>query len=144
MLHFLYGKKTISILVNHSIEKTGTFVLQIPNYDPFVDLLEVYSARELIHMIFEESNFRIDDLTVVHVGKWRLQGLLADSMHKNGIFLAGDAAHAYPPAGGFGMNSGFQDIHELVHAIFLTNKNKNVDENKIYSDYSQNRRKINF
>jgi 2-polyprenyl-6-methoxyphenol hydroxylase-like FAD-dependent oxidoreductase len=40
-------------------------------------------------------------------------------MHKNGIFLAGDAAHAYPPAGGFGMNSGFQDINELIHAIYL-------------------------
>jgi putative polyketide hydroxylase len=45
-------------------------------------------------------------------------------MHKNGIFLAGDAAHAYPPAGGFGMNSGFQDIHELVHKLFLASKNK--------------------
>jgi 2-polyprenyl-6-methoxyphenol hydroxylase-like FAD-dependent oxidoreductase len=32
-------------------------------------------------------------------------------MHKNGIFLAGDSAHAYPPAGGFGMNSGFQDVN---------------------------------
>lgn len=48
MLHFVYGKKTIGILVNHSIDKTGTFVIQIPNYEPFVDLLEVYSARDLI------------------------------------------------------------------------------------------------
>lgn len=53
----------------------------------------------------------LDDLSVIHIGKWKLQGVLADSMYKNNIFLAGDAAHAYPPAGGFGMNSGFQDIH---------------------------------
>lgn len=50
-------------------------------------------------------------MNVIHVGKWKLQGLIADTMYKNGIFLAGDAAHAYPPAGGFGMNSGFQDIN---------------------------------
>jgi 2-polyprenyl-6-methoxyphenol hydroxylase-like FAD-dependent oxidoreductase len=41
-------------------------------------------------------------------------------MYKNNIFLAGDAGHAYPPAGGFGMNSGFQDINELAHSIYLT------------------------
>jgi 2-polyprenyl-6-methoxyphenol hydroxylase-like FAD-dependent oxidoreductase len=53
----------------------------------------------------------LGDLNVLHVGKWKLQGILADQMYKNEIFLAGDAAHAYPPAGGFGMNSGFQDIN---------------------------------
>jgi 2-polyprenyl-6-methoxyphenol hydroxylase-like FAD-dependent oxidoreductase len=41
-------------------------------------------------------------------------------MYKNNIFLAGDTGHAYPPAGGFGMNSGFQDINELAHSIYLT------------------------
>lgn len=39
MLHFIYGKKLLGILVNHSIDSTGTFVLQIPNYEPFVDLM---------------------------------------------------------------------------------------------------------
>lgn len=52
MLHFIYGSKIVGILVNHSIEKTGTFVLQIPNYEPFVDLLHIYSARDLLSMIF--------------------------------------------------------------------------------------------
>lgn len=32
MLHFVYGNKIVGILVNHSIDKTGTFVFQIPNY----------------------------------------------------------------------------------------------------------------
>ncbi len=52
MLHFVYGKKIIGILVNHEADRNGTFVLQIPNYEPFVDLLEIYSARDLINMIF--------------------------------------------------------------------------------------------
>lgn len=30
------------------------------------------------------------------------------------VFLAGDAAHRFPPAGGFGMNSGLQDAHNLA------------------------------
>ena len=30
------------------------------------------------------------------------------------VFLAGDAAHRFPPAGGFGMNTGIQDAHNLA------------------------------
>ena len=29
------------------------------------------------------------------------------------VLLAGDAAHRFPPAGGFGMNTGIQDAHNL-------------------------------
>ena len=30
------------------------------------------------------------------------------------MFLAGDAAHRFPPAGGFGMNNAIQDAHNLA------------------------------
>jgi hypothetical protein len=30
------------------------------------------------------------------------------------LFLMGDAAHRFPPAGGFGMNTGLQDAHNLA------------------------------
>ncbi len=30
------------------------------------------------------------------------------------VFLAGDAAHRFPPSGGFGMNTGIQDAHNLA------------------------------
>lgn len=30
------------------------------------------------------------------------------------VFFAGDAAHQFPPAGGFGMNTGIQDAHNLA------------------------------
>lgn len=30
------------------------------------------------------------------------------------VFLVGDAAHRFPPAGGFGMNTGLQDVHNLI------------------------------
>ncbi len=35
-------------------------------------------------------------------------------MQVGNAFLAGDAAHRFPPAGGFGMNTGIQDAHNLA------------------------------
>lgn len=33
------------------------------------------------------------------------------------IFLAGDAAHAFPPSGGFGLNTGIGDAFCLAHKL---------------------------
>ncbi|MEY3587960.1 MAG: 2,4-dichlorophenol 6-monooxygenase [Actinomycetota bacterium] len=41
----------------------------------------------------------------------------ADSMGRGRIFLAGDSAHRFPPTGGLGLNSGVQDIHDLMWRI---------------------------
>ena len=41
----------------------------------------------------------------------------ADSMGGGRMFLAGDAAHRFPPTGGLGLNCGVQDIHGLMWRI---------------------------
>ena len=39
---------------------------------------------------------------------------VAASSARAACFLVGDAAHRFPPTGGFGMNSGIQDAHNLA------------------------------
>ena len=36
------------------------------------------------------------------------------------VFLAGDAAHAFPPSGGFGLNTGIGDAFCLAHKLGCT------------------------
>lgn len=45
MFHFIYNKKMVGILNSLSISKSGEFVLQVLNYEPFVDLLQVYEPK---------------------------------------------------------------------------------------------------
>jgi FAD binding domain len=40
------------------------------------------------------------------------------------VFLAGDAAHVYSPAGGQGMNAGIQDVHNLAWKLALAVQGK--------------------
>ena len=40
--------------------------------------------------------------------------MVADAYQVGRVFLAGDACHAHPPAGGFGVNAGIQDAHNLA------------------------------
>jgi putative polyketide hydroxylase len=39
---------------------------------------------------------------------------VAERYREGRILLAGDAAHRFPPTGGFGMNTGIQDAHNLA------------------------------
>lgn len=54
---------------------------------------------------------------------WRANTRLADRYRAGNVFLAGDAAHIHPPAGGQGMNTGIQDAHNLGWKLAAVVKN---------------------
>ncbi|HEX4498239.1 MAG TPA: FAD-dependent monooxygenase [Thermoanaerobaculia bacterium] len=57
---------------------------------------------------------------ILSVLPWRVAARLADRFREGRIFLAGDAAHVIPPLGGFGMNTGIADAHDLAWKLALT------------------------
>jgi 2-polyprenyl-6-methoxyphenol hydroxylase-like FAD-dependent oxidoreductase len=60
-----------------------------------------------------------DDIELLDITTWRLSAQLADRWRAGRVFLAGDAAHVFPPTGGFGMNAGVQDVHNLAWKLAL-------------------------
>jgi hypothetical protein len=50
---------------------------------------------------------------VLRVQHWVVNAFVAERFGHGRILLAGDAAHAIPPAGGLGMNVGLADVHNL-------------------------------
>ncbi|MEU8437220.1 FAD-dependent monooxygenase [Streptomyces sp. NPDC029216] len=68
-------------------------------------------CRELIRAAIGDPAL---DVQVLSVLPWRVRGLVADRFQNGRVFLAGDAAHAVPPLGAFGMNTGIADAHNLA------------------------------
>lgn len=58
----------------------------------------------------------VPDLPVKVLGivPWTASAQVAEQYRHGRIFLAGDAAHEMPPTGGFGLNTGVQDVHNLA------------------------------
>jgi 2-polyprenyl-6-methoxyphenol hydroxylase-like FAD-dependent oxidoreductase len=64
-------------------------------------------GREIPYTI-EDKNF------------WVRKRTVADRFSDGRVFLAGDAAHAHPPNGGLGMNTGIQDAFDLGWKLAAT------------------------
>ena len=53
-------------------------------------------------------------VTLVNIAFWTRTAQVAERFQVGRVFLAGDAAHRFPPTGGFGANTGIQDVHNLA------------------------------
>jgi 2-polyprenyl-6-methoxyphenol hydroxylase-like FAD-dependent oxidoreductase len=68
---------------------------------------------------FQQTFDRVAGLACVRLhslgwrSSYRVQVRMVDQLRVGRVFLAGDAAHVHPIAGGLGMNSGIQDAYNL-------------------------------
>ncbi|OLR94425.1 FAD-dependent monooxygenase [Actinokineospora bangkokensis] len=54
------------------------------------------------------------EFTIRSTGTWTMTSQTASAFRQGRLLLAGDAAHRFPHTGGFGLNSGVQDAHNLA------------------------------
>lgn len=89
------------------------------------------------------SSLRIPNLPieVITVSHWNVQCLSAERYRVGRVFLAGDAAHKIPPFGALGMNTGIQDVHNLVWKLELALKDEKAYDGLLQS-YDTERRPI--
>ena len=59
------------------------------------------------------------DVKIINRSIWRVAKQIAERYSKGRVFLIGDAAHRFPPTGGYGMNTGIQDAHNLAWKLSL-------------------------
>lgn len=64
------------------------------------------------------------EVRLINKAFWTMAALMAKQYRVGRVFLAGDAAHRLPPTGGFGMNTGIQDVHNLAWKLAMVINNQ--------------------
>jgi putative polyketide hydroxylase len=62
------------------------------------------------------------EVRLINKAFWTMAALIARDYRVGRVFFAGDAAHRLPPTGGFGMNTGIQDVHNLAWKLAMVMK----------------------
>lgn len=75
---------------------------------------------ETVEALLHEAVGTPFNLRFDHVGFWDLRIAVARSYRDGRVFLAGDAAHSHPPYGGYGINTGFEDVRNLGWKLAAT------------------------
>uniref|UniRef100_A0A0D3EXH1 FAD-binding domain-containing protein n=1 Tax=Oryza barthii TaxID=65489 RepID=A0A0D3EXH1_9ORYZ len=140
MLFFIFNPGAIGVLVAHDLEH-GEFVLQIPFYPP-QQMFEDFSTKICEEIIVKLVGWEPSDVQVLDIKPWVMHAEVAEKYIgcDNRIILVGDAAHRFPPAGGFGMNTGVQDAHNLAWKLCLLQNG--VASPSILQTYESERRPV--
>lgn len=83
-------------------------------YNPAVESAADYPPGRCRAIIAKAIGRDDIDIDIQRVGGWSMCADAASQYRKGHVFLAGDAAHRFPPTGGFGMNTGLADADNIA------------------------------
>jgi 2-polyprenyl-6-methoxyphenol hydroxylase-like FAD-dependent oxidoreductase len=106
LLYFLMNSAAPGIVI--ALDGRRRWIYHRPQLE---DRLEPEAAAAAVRLAVGVPDL---ELTIASIRPWTMTAEVAERFRVGRIFLAGDAAHRFPPTGGFGLNTGVQDAHNLA------------------------------
>lgn len=135
LLAWIYEPRFCGALVSHAADH---YVLMTPYLHR--DQAVARDGDAFWNRTLPEVLGRSRGFTVRSTGTWTMTSQIAGRFRRGRLLLAGDAAHRFPPAGGFGLNSGVQDAHNLAWKITAIIKGQADDA--LLDTYDSERRPV--
>lgn len=136
MLHWIMDPEAAGFIIAYDL--SGNAVL-ISNFDaekhPIDTWNESLCRKVVCAALGQDVPFDIHSYR-----PWLLSRKVAETYRAGNVFLAGDAAHSFPPTGGLGLNSGLADVHNLAYKIAAVHHGWATDS--ILASYQMDRRPV--
>ncbi len=108
LLTWIYHPQLSGVLIAHADDD---YVLMTPYLHPAQQISRDSAAfwQDRLPAVLGSDRFAIRS-----TGTWTMTSQMAERFRSGRLILIGDAAHRFPHTGGFGLNSGVQDAHNLA------------------------------
>jgi len=111
VLYFLFEAGVNGALIAY--DHASTWVLMHP-WNPAEEKLEDYDPARCRALVEKAVGQAVPDVIIENISPWTMSAQIAQQYRKGRVFLAGDAAHRFPPTGGLGLNTGAGDVQNLT------------------------------
>ncbi len=98
-----------TFLTINGVNRWG-FLINLPGDASF----EPYTPERCAEVVRAAAGVPDLEVKILGIDPWVAASLVAERFTAGRVFIAGDAAHEMPPTGGFGLNTGVQDVHNLA------------------------------
>ena len=119
VLYWTSDPECTGTFIAHDIDREWVFM---QTWDPERESIEQYDTARceaIVRRAIARDGVR---LAIRTAAPWMMTSQTAERYRDGRVFLAGDAAHRFPPTGGLGLNTGVQDAHNLVWKIAAVEK----------------------
>ena len=137
MLHWIVDPLVSGFIIGYDL--SGNQVL-ISNFDSDRHSIEDWSEELCRRVVNSALGTKSADFDVLSYRPWLLSRKVAKSYRQGHVFLAGDAAHSFPPTGGLGLNSGLGDVHNLAYKLAAVLHGKATES--LLDSYEADRRHV--
>ena len=121
------GKAAIFRVIPRTDDGTMATILNTNGRDRWLTVSQIglseddrerpWTDEDIVAMARKQTGIADLDVHVINRSIWRVSRQVAQRFNQGRVFLVGDSAHRFPPTGGFGLNSGVQDAHNLAWKI---------------------------
>lgn len=115
ILYFIINPDTQGAFITYDGDRRWVYSW---DYDPEQRGTEDFTPEYCVEVIRKAIGSSDVDIRIEGTFFWNVQAALAEKFQEGRVFLIGDAAHRFPPTGGFGMNSGLQDAQNLGWKLY--------------------------
>lgn len=109
--------------IMHQPVGSQVFMLRI---DPAATPPESFD-KEKCRAIMDQVIGRPHDYEISSIGDWVMSAQIALRYRAGRVFLVGDAGHRFPPTGGLGLNTGVEDVENLIWKLNAVIRGKAED-----------------
>ena len=122
--HLPSARSTAGFMIVPGPGRMGSSVLNTNGKDRWLSICQIgveqdererpWTDAEVVDLARQQSGVADLDVEVISRSVWRVSRQVAATFRNDRVLLIGDAAHRFPPYGGFGLNTGVQDAHNLA------------------------------
>jgi 2,4-dichlorophenol 6-monooxygenase len=136
VVFFLRAPGLSGFFIVHQPVGSQVFMLRIDPGSTPPDSFDEAQCRAIIDQVIGSAH----EYTITSIGSWVMSAQIARHYRNGRALLVGDAGHRFPPTGGLGLNTGVEDVENLMWKLNAVIRGKASD--RLLDSYEQECRPI--